>query len=674
MEQKKTSPGLLGVFSEILHQDGPSDQRALEICDAQSSTGDILGIVADPTGDFAFVQKIMRSWNEAKCVSISATDSGLATTSEHDTVPAGPSVTPRGVRMPLLRPRADCRTIQAEANDDCTKLAARCGIGKTAFASFNKASGDICSGSIPQGRTVCCSSGSLPTGTGGGGVGGVCTYYDIQADEGCFAVASKHSITVEELESFNKKTWGWDGCGSGLQISQRVCVSSGRPPLPSPDPVAVCGPAVVGTVDPGDGTPVEELNMCPLNACCSNWGYCGLTEEFCTIARLPSGNSGTSQPGKNSCLSNCGMEMTNNGQAPAQFRKVGYFQGWNYNRPCGHMHVREIDSSYTHVHFAFGEFGSDLQVFIPQDAKTQWEAFKAAKQIQKKILAFGGWDFSNLPATSGRFRQAVSGANRETFATNVVKFAVDNGIDGLDFDWEYPGATDIVGSDPGQKEDGDNYYEFLKLVRAKLPSDKSLSIATAASYWYLRGFPIKKMSEVLSYIVYMTYDLHGQWDVGNKHASPGCGAGNCLRSHINSTETYNSLVMITKAGVESHKVVVGVSSYGRSFKMADATCRGPQCTFLGDSANSPAKKGRCTGTGGYIADFEIEEIIKKGGAIKTWYDAETDSDYLVYEGTEWVAYMKPETKERRTAYYKGLNFGGTTDWAIDLQSGRNLDE
>ena len=37
----------------------------------------------------------------------------------------------------------------------------------------------------------------------------------------------------------------------------------------------------------------------------------------------------------------------------------------------------------------------------------------------------------------------------------------------------------------------------------------SISIAAPASYWYLKAFPIGKMSNVLDYIVYMTYDLHG---------------------------------------------------------------------------------------------------------------------------------------------------------------------
>jgi len=37
-----------------------------------------------------------------------------------------------------------------------------------------------------------------------------------------------------------------------------------------------------------------------------------------------------------------------------------------------------------------------------------------------------------------------------------------------------------------------------------------MSIAAPASYWYLRSFPIDKMSTFLDYIVYMTYDLHGE--------------------------------------------------------------------------------------------------------------------------------------------------------------------
>lgn len=84
-----------------------------------------------------------------------------------------------------------------------------------------------------------------------------------------------------------------------------------------------------------------------------------------------------------------------------------------------------------------------------------------------------------------------------------MNFVKDNGLDGVDFDWEYPGAPDIPGIPPGSPEDGPNYLAFLKLVRSALPTDKSVGMAAPASFWYLKGFPIKDMAPLLDYIVYM---------------------------------------------------------------------------------------------------------------------------------------------------------------------------
>ncbi|KAK1769126.1 glycoside hydrolase superfamily [Phialemonium atrogriseum] len=33
--------------------------------------------------------------------------------------------------------------------------------------------------------------------------------------------------------------------------------------------------------DPGYGAEWSEIGECPLRVCCSTWGFCGLTEEFC---------------------------------------------------------------------------------------------------------------------------------------------------------------------------------------------------------------------------------------------------------------------------------------------------------------------------------------------------------------------------------------------------------
>ena len=173
------------------------------------------------------------------------------------------------------------------------------------------------------------------------------------------------------------------------------------------------------------------------------------------------------------------------------------------------------------------------------------------------------------------------------------------------------------------------------------------------------------MAKELDYIIYMTYDLHGQWDYGNEWTTSGCPNGNCLRSHVNETETKDALAMITKAGAPSNKVVVGVTSYGRSFKMAEAGCTRPMCRFTGTPRESNAAKGRCTDTGGYISNAEINEIVGTERVTKEWI--EEGSNILVYDETEWVAYMDDEMKASRSEFYDSYNFAGTTDWAVDLQ-------
>jgi len=59
-----------------------------------------------------------------------------------------------------------------------------------------------------------------------------------------------------------------------------------------------------------------------------------------------------------------------------------------------------------------------------------------------------------------------------------------------------------------------------------------------------------------------------------------------------------------------------------------------------------------------------EQVIYKGK------DTASDSDILVYgtaDKADWAAYMTKETKQGRSDWVRGLNFGGTTDWAVDLE-------
>ncbi|KAK6822971.1 hypothetical protein PG987_014516 [Apiospora arundinis] len=662
---------LFGTFLDTLWHVGIADSKAalVQVCDDR--TGDsIFGLIAAASGDFSLVHDAASRWSNGSCVDTSSygetrkLDSVSIATVKPTIAPMSiggnstSSNTTRTVRG-LLHARADCRTETVEDGDTCGKLVSRCGNGLTAqdFYKYNPAS-DLCSGLMP-GQRVCCTSGNLPDIRPKKNADGSCDAYQIQKGDSCAKIAVASGLTVKELESFNKDTWGWNGCDYGFWPDNWLCRSEGTPPFPFPIANAVCGPQKPGSKKPSGSSSKDwaKMNPCPLNTCCNIWGQCGTTVDFCIDTNT--GPPGTAKKDTYGCISNCGMTIVQS-SPPAQFIKLGYFEGFNLGRKCLHMDASQIDPSYTHVHFAFGMITDTFEIYQENKlAEFQFQQFKKLRG-PKRIISFGGWVFSAEAPNYPIFRNGVKAENREKLATNLVKYVVDNGLDGLDLDWEYPSAPDLPDIPAGDLSEAIDYLRLLALLRRKLPKDKSLSIAAPASFWYLKQFPIKAIGEIVDYIVYMTYDLHGQWDAGNQWASPGCPTGNCLRSHINRTETMGALTMITKAGVPSNKVLVGVSSYGRSFQMVDPSCTGPNCLFTGNRETSHARKGRCTDTGGYLANAELSEINGR-----TWTDTESNSKIMV-DGDLWVSYMDDSLKDSRTQLYKRYNLGGTIDWAVDL--------
>lgn len=135
------------------------------------------------------------------------------------------------------------------------------------------------------------------------------------------------------------------------------------------------------------------------------------------------------------------MDIVNNKESPGPFGRVGYYEAWNFNRPCLNLRAQNAntDGSYTIIHWAFAEVNTDWSVKIV-DKHNQWADFKKLTKV-KKIISFGGWGYSTEPATYDILRQAMAPANRDTFANKVAAFISTEGLDGVDFDWEYPGVS-----------------------------------------------------------------------------------------------------------------------------------------------------------------------------------------------------------------------------------------
>lgn len=305
------------------------------------------------------------------------------------------------------------------------------------------------------------------------------------------------------------------------------------------------------------------------------------------------------------------------------------------------------------------------QVELHGEQARRWNEF-ASLSGPKRIISFGGWEFSTAEDTYSTFSQAVSPGNRDIFIENLVQFVVNEEIDGVDFDWEYPGIAASEGIHAGHANDGVHFQYFLASLRQAFDKlgGKSISVAVPAEYWILKNYRIRDMAEKLDYIVFMAYDMHGQWDFGNLNSVSGCKNGDCLRSHINLTETNSALSMITKAGVPAGKVVVGVSSYGRSYKMSQPGCTDPMCTYTGPDSGATA--GECTQTAGILANAEIYDILASDETAMTYYDTSSNSDIMVYGDDQWVSFMSETTKSSRHDFYVSQGFLGTVDWAIDL--------
>lgn len=411
-----------------------------QLCGDGRNADSVAGVVADGRGglDSVFaVQEFVSRWADSRCVSDvdgptkavtmdiaylddavlpgqqqnSTAGNGNGIGGKNSTTTVGATANPRH----QLGRRADCKVTQVVSGDSCASLATKCKIAPAEFTKLHPQK-DFCS-SLKPGQWVCCSSGTLPDMRPKPNADGSCFSYKVVSQDSCSKIAAAHNLKDADIATLNQKTWGFAGCSS-LWPDMLLCLSSGDPPMPAPVANAKCGPQVPGTKKPAKGTSMASLNPCPLKACCNVWGQCGTTEEFCTESTL--GPPGTSKPGQNGCISNCGMKIVNNGVGPSRQMTLGYFEAFNYNRGCLNMDVTQMSKSISHIHFAFVDVTEGFQVSTAK-VQDQWNKFKAMKGFHK-VAAFGGWDASTKPTSYWIFREGVKPENRNQLAANLANF------------------------------------------------------------------------------------------------------------------------------------------------------------------------------------------------------------------------------------------------------------
>ncbi|KAL1860393.1 hypothetical protein VTK73DRAFT_7375 [Phialemonium thermophilum] len=126
--------------------------------------------------------------------------------------------------------------------------------------------------------------------------------------------------------------------------------------------LAECDPGVFPGWGETWGPQYAAREGCPLNVCCSKFGFCGTTEEFC-------GDSSVSEP---SCSG-----------SSATGRTIGYYEGWALTRPCDAMAPEDIPvGAFTHLNFGFLSIDPGSFAVVPEDPSEEglYARFTALKR------------------------------------------------------------------------------------------------------------------------------------------------------------------------------------------------------------------------------------------------------------------------------------------------------
>ncbi|KPM42249.1 hypothetical protein AK830_g4355 [Neonectria ditissima] len=363
---------------------------------------------------------------------------------------------------------------------------------------------------------------------------------------------------------------------------------------------------------------------CPLNVCCSQYGFCGMTKDYCQ----------TSDEEDEGCQSNCAQPGSGGSGGDVQKRVIGYYEAWNWKKKCIGMSMEDIPvNGLTHIYYSFAYIMPETYKIVPmQDEKdgslttetfTEFTALKRKNSALRAVVALGGWTFNdNNTIWQPVFSDLSSTkAKRAIFISELVKFMDRYGFDGVDIDWEYPGAPDRG----GKPDDGENLTKLFKEMRTAFDNmsgrHKEISFTAPTSYWYMRHFDITASAKAVDYVNVMSYDLHGIWDSDNP-------IGSQVLAHTNLTEIDLALDLFWRNDIDPAKINLGIGFYGRSFQLASAACHTPGCLFLGG-----ADPGPCTDNSGTLSYFEIMDIIKKYDLSPYW-DKENAVKYVTWGGDQ----------------------------------------
>ncbi|OUC41558.1 chitin binding Peritrophin-A domain protein [Trichinella nativa] len=229
--------------------------------------------------------------------------------------------------------------------------------------------------------------------------------------------------------------------------------------------------------------------------------------------------------------------------------------------------------------------------------------FKLYNPNLKIILSVGG-------ATMGTQKfKLISGSdeNRKTFSESAIKFCRLYDFDGLDIDWEYPDTS----------TDKKNLVLLQKFTEESIQSGKPrLLLTSAVTANHVKadiGYDVPELAKLWDFMNLMSYDLRGAWDPITGMNSP-LFSRSTDQTHVKKWNIADAAYHYYKRGMPKEKIVIGLATYGRGWKLKNRSDISVGAATIG--ASDSTKYVREPGVCSY---YELEWLKTEGyGGAFVW--------------------------------------------------------
>lgn len=326
------------------------------------------------------------------------------------------------------------------------------------------------------------------------------------------------------------------------------------------------------------------------------------------------------------------------------YHVIGYVAGWKDISP------KAIPAEkLTHINYAFANVADGIVTNMEGREERDSTNFLKLQELKKRnpelklLVSIGGWTHSK-----GFSDAVLTPESRKKLTASGIDFLLKYNLDGLDFDWEYPGYPGD--NNPYRPEDKENFVAMLKSFREALDSVGNLNekhylstIASGGFRAYLEANNMAEAQQYLDFINIMAYDFYTAGDEKTGHHANLFPNGAKGRSAQTTVEEH------TEFGVPAEKIVLGVPFYGRMWKGVD-----------------PKENGLFQ-SGKFEMGLPYHQVfaLSKNSSFSRFWDEKAGAPYLFsLEDSTWITYEDPESIALKMNFVKEKGLAGAMFWEM----------